>query len=132
VQHSDGYTLHYPGDTEDMRVRVEELRNHAYAMRNTPVPAYQLYGVPTITTTTPKLAWQGVAGAFWYTIERSRSGRDGTWVTICEKCTDNEVPWMDKSRPPGTVWYKIKASNSSEAGGYSAPKEDQQLPPKDT
>jgi mannan endo-1,4-beta-mannosidase len=127
VQHPDGYTLHYPGDTDDMQERVNELRNHAYTMRAVSVPAYRMYGEPLITTTTPQVAWRGVAGAFWYTIERSPSGLDGSWVTICEKCTDNEAPWMDKSRPPGTAWYKIEASNPSETGVYSAIEEDQQL-----
>jgi len=131
VQHHDGYTLHYPGDTEDMRDRVTELRNHAYTMRDMPVPAYRLYGEPLITTTTPRLAWRGVAGASWYTIERSTSGLEGPWVTICAKCTDNETPWMDKNRSPGAVWYKIEASNLSETGVYSAIQEDQQLPVRD-
>jgi len=132
VQHHDGYTLHYPGDTEDMQERVTELRNHAYTMRDMPVPAYRLYGEPLITTTTPRLAWRGVAGASWYTIERSTSGLEGPWVTICAKCTDNETPWMDKNRSPGAAWYKIEASNLSETGIYSAIQEDQQLPVRDT
>ena len=32
VQHSDGYTLHYPGDNADMRVRVNVLSRHATKM----------------------------------------------------------------------------------------------------
>ncbi|HYX51235.1 MAG TPA: hypothetical protein VE843_15920, partial [Ktedonobacteraceae bacterium] len=129
VQHNDGYTLHYPGDTADMQERVKELRNHAYIMREMPVPAYRMYGEPLITATTPKLTWQGVEGAFWYTIERSTSGVSGPWVQLCVKCTDNETPWMDTSRPGvGRAWYKIEASNLSETGVYSAIEEDQQLP----
>jgi len=131
VQHNDGYTLHYPGDTVDMQERVKELRNHAYIMRNLPAPAYHMYGEPLITKTTPGLAWRGVAGAFWYTIERSTSSVEGPWVPICVKCTDNESPWMDKNRPPGTAWYKIEASNFSETGAYSAIQEVQQLPVRD-
>lgn len=38
VQHNDGYTIHYPGDTDDMRRRVQLLRAHAYRMRGTPLP----------------------------------------------------------------------------------------------
>lgn len=128
VQHNDGYTLHYPGDTVDMQERVTELRSHAYTMRKMPVPAYRMFGVPSITTTTPRLAWRGVAGAFWYIIERSSSGSEGPWLTICTMCTDNETPWMDKNKPPGTVWYRIEAFNFSEMGPYSAIQEDQQLP----
>ncbi len=131
VQHNDGYTLHYPGDTLDMQERVQELRSHAYTMRKAPVPAYHMAGEPLITTTTPRLAWRGVAGAFWYTIERSTSGPHGPWLHICIKCTDNETPWMDRKRPPGTVWYRIEAFSLSETGAYSAIQEDQPLPVRD-
>jgi hypothetical protein len=98
-------------------------------MRDLLVPAYHLYGEPIITTTTPSLTWRGVAGAFWYTIERSPSGLDGSWVPICEKCTDNDAPWIDKNRPAGTVWYKIEASNLSATGVFSAIQEDPLLLP---
>jgi mannan endo-1,4-beta-mannosidase len=128
VQHHDGYTLHYPGDTQDMRDRVEELRAHAYAMKGVRVPVYRTFGDPLITKTTPELEWRGVAGAFWYTIERSQSGPDGPWIVICDRCTDNETPWMDKNRPVGLVWYRIKASNPSGAGNYSAIQEGERLP----
>ena len=111
-----------------MQERGKELRNHAYAMRNMPVPAYHMYGEPLITATTPRLAWRGVAGAFCYTIERSTSGIDRPWILLCMKCTDNESPWMNKNRPVGPAWYKIEASNFSETGVCSAIQEDQQLP----
>jgi hypothetical protein len=32
VQHNDGYTLHYPGDAADMRLRVTMLSLHARRM----------------------------------------------------------------------------------------------------
>lgn len=131
VEHNDGYTLHYPGDTMDMQERVQELRSHAYTMSDVPVPAYRLQGEPLITTTTPRLAWRGVAGAFWYTVERSTAGPEGPWHPICKKCTDNETPWMDKNRPPGTVWYRIEAFTLSETGTYSAVQEDRPLPVRD-
>ena len=87
VQHNDGYTLHYPGDTADMQERVKEIRNHAYTMRNMPVPAYRMYGELLITTTTPRLAWRGVAGAFWYIVERSSSGLNGPWHLLLSPFT---------------------------------------------
>jgi mannan endo-1,4-beta-mannosidase len=128
VQHNDGYTLHYPGDTAEMREKVQELRAHAYAMRSAQAPALQLFGDPLITNTTPRLEWRGVAGAYWYTIERSTTGPDGPWIRICTRCTDNESPWMDNNKPVGTVWYRIAAINPSGAGDYSAAREGTPLP----
>lgn len=32
VNHGDGFTLHYPGDTATMRNRAQQLKNHAFVM----------------------------------------------------------------------------------------------------
>jgi len=117
VQHRDGYTLHYPGDTPDMRTRADELRTHAYTMRKLPVPAIRISGTPVITSTIPGLEWRGVAGASTYTIERSLVGPDGPWQVLCNKCvTDNDTPWFKESSPE-TVWYRIQADSLT--GGAS-------------
>lgn len=122
VQHNDGYTLHYPGDTPDMRLRAQELRTHAYAMRQVAVPAIRVSGIPVITSTIPGLEWRGVAGADTYTIERSLRGPDGPWQVLCDKCaTDNDTPWFKESST-GTAWYRIKAySLTGVASTYSPP-----------
>lgn len=119
VQHHDGYTLHYPGDTDDMQWRAQFLRTHAYHMKGIPAPPRRISGEPVITGTSPGLEWRGVAGAFWYTIERSIVGPEGPWTPVCSQCTDNDTPWIDKERPPGIVWYRIQARSPSEAGKYS-------------
>jgi mannan endo-1,4-beta-mannosidase len=36
LQHGDGYTLHYPGDDNNMRASVQLLRTHAHNMYNYP------------------------------------------------------------------------------------------------
>ena len=121
VQHNDGYTLHYPGDTDDMRRRVQALRTHAYRMKGEQAPAYKLSTSPLITNTTPGLEWRGVAGADTYTIERSTAGPDGPWKRICDRCaTDNDLPWIDKNKPKGKLWYRMIAySPSGTASSYS-------------
>ena len=121
VQHNDGYTLHYPGDTEDMRQRAQALRGHAYKMKEEPVPADVLPASPLITATRPGLEWRGVAGAYQYTIERSTTGPAGPWKGICDRCvTDNSAPWIDRKKPAGRVWYRMIAYSLSEASsGYS-------------
>ena len=122
VQHNDGYTLHYPGDTPDMRLRVQELRAHAYAMHNVPVPAIHISGIPVITSTIPGLEWRGVAGAYAYTIERSLASSDGPWTVLCDKCaTDNDTPWFMESSQE-TTWYRVQAySLSGVASAFSLP-----------
>ena len=122
VQHHDGYTLHYPGDTPDMRRRLQELRAHAYAMRGMPIPAVHITDSPFITGSTPGLEWRGVAGADTYTIERSTSGPGGPWAIICDRCaTDNSMPWIDKERPRQTVWYRVQAFSSSGVASNFSP-----------
>ncbi|HZU68140.1 MAG TPA: hypothetical protein VFA09_12760 [Ktedonobacteraceae bacterium] len=121
-QHNDGYTLHYPGDTGDMRMRAQLLRAHAYQMREMAVPPPGLFGAPVITgTTRGGLEWRGVAGAYKYSVQRSTGGPDGPWKTICYQCaTDNSTPWSDPKRPAGKVWYRIMAYSLSEtAMSYS-------------
>lgn len=52
------------------------------------------------------IAWRGTTGADTYTVERSIEGADGPWIVVCDHCaTDNDIPWIDTSKPSGTVWY---------------------------
>ncbi len=122
VDRREHYTLHYPGDTPDMRVRVSLLRAHAFAMQGLPVPTGSPLVAPTITFVQGnEIAWRGVAGAGAYTIERSTVGVNGPWAVICDQCaTDNDTPWTDTSQPQGNVWYRIEAySVSGIPGAYS-------------
>ena len=122
VQHHDGYTLHYPGDTPDMRTRVQELRAHAFVMQNIPAPEIRISGTPVITSTEPGLEWRGVAGADVYTIERSLAGPDGPWTILCDRCaTDNDTPWF-KISSQERAWYRVQAfSSSGVESAYSPP-----------
>lgn len=122
VYRKEHYTLHYPGDTLDMRTRVNLLRQHAFAMQNMAAPGVTIAGTPVITFINSNgIAWRGTAGAYTYTIERSTAGVNGPWTVICNRCvTDNNSPWIDASRPQGNVWYRVKAfSVSGNSSGYS-------------
>ncbi|HEY6540852.1 MAG TPA: cellulase family glycosylhydrolase [Ktedonobacteraceae bacterium] len=114
VYRKEHYTLHYPGDTLDMRNRVNLLRQHAFAMQNMPAPGVTLAGTPVITfVSSSGIAWRGTAGADTYSIERSTVGVNGPWMVICNQCaTDNTGPWIDPSRPQGNVWYRMRAYSS--------------------
>ena len=123
VQHNDGYTLHYPGDSSDMRTKVQLLRTHAYTMTGRKVGANGIPGLPLIATIVGKrVAWRGTAFAFKYSIERSRSSANGPWTLICKQCvTDNGTPWTDRAQPSGRVWYRVQAFNlAGVPGAYSS------------
>lgn len=117
------YTLHYPGDSTAMRRSVQQLRLHAYMMRQVPVPADGVPGVPLIDMirkdgVNDVLVWRGTALAASYTIERSTSGADGPWIVICDKCaTDMSTPWVDATTPTGTLWYRVTAYNVAGVAG---------------
>jgi mannan endo-1,4-beta-mannosidase len=122
VQHKEHFTLHYPGDTPDMRSRVRLLCIHAYAMQNLPVPTTDPPEAPSITSVTGNaLAWRGAVGADTYTVERSTVGAGGPWIVVCNRCaTDNDIPWIDASKPSGRVWYRVKGyAVSGIPGPYS-------------
>lgn len=123
VGHNDGYTLHYPGDTTDMRTRVQLLVAHAYRMRGiAPVPLPAPIA-PLITSISGnRIAWRGAALAVAYSVERSTSGASGPWIVICNKCaTDNDTPWLDSSVPTGNVWYRVRGYNQTGAAGPYSP-----------
>jgi hypothetical protein len=122
VQHGDGYTLHYPGDTSDMRSRAQALRTHAYTMSGRSVPADGTPAAPVITSINGQaIAWRGSTPSDTYSVERSTAGNTGPWTVICDRCaTDNNTPWTDSSQPSGTVWYRVRGFNlSSVPGDYS-------------
>lgn len=122
VQHDDGYTLHYPGDTSDMRSRTQALRTHAFHMRGIGVLKERVPGIPFITGVIGnQLIWRGTAGADTYSVERSTVSSSGPWTEVCARCvTDNDTPWTDPSQPSGTAWYRVRAYNlSGVASGYS-------------
>lgn len=130
VQHGDGFTLHFPGDTAADRLAATQLRAHAYAMSGLPVPKnYPRPGTPVITAVehvgaANLIEWRGAVGGAQYTIQRS-TGRPGArWVTICQACaTDNDTPWTDNSAPShGSVWYRVQALNpDGTPGKFSSP-----------
>ena len=128
VQHDDNLTLHYPGDTPDMRQRVALLRTHAYKMRGLPEPAPVCSGEPLVTEVKSQggdrlVAFRGTAAADRYTIERSTAGASGPWTIVADhSVTDLNTPWLDKSAPAGPIWYRVKSFNlAGVAGSYSPP-----------
>ncbi len=129
VQHDDGLTLHYPGDTAQMRARVALLRAHAYRLRGEPAPPPRICPAPLITSITRRagaaaIAWRGVAGADKYAIERSVRGPNGPWVVVADgTLSDNDAPWLDNTAGrDAPAWYRVRANNvAGVPGAYSQP-----------
>eukprot|EP01130_Rhizamoeba_saxonica_P015946 TRINITY_DN7272_c0_g1_i1.p1 TRINITY_DN7272_c0_g1~~TRINITY_DN7272_c0_g1_i1.p1 ORF type:complete len:416 (+),score=76.80 TRINITY_DN7272_c0_g1_i1:2-1249(+) len=95
VQHNDGYTLHYPGDSPDMEARVKRLRDHAFTVRNIPVPKHLPPKIPLITMcNATHISWRGAAAAGKYNVFVSEESENGPYSQICDQCADdNDTPW---------------------------------------
>lgn len=123
VPHGEHFTLHYPGDTPDMRWRVSLLRTHGYTMRGSPLATATIPGEPIITAINGhSIEWQGAFGAATYSIERSTQGANGPWTIICDHCaTDLNTPWINSTQPLGIVVYRVRAYSVSSIGGPYSP-----------
>ncbi|EGD78291.1 hypothetical protein PTSG_12876 [Salpingoeca rosetta] len=113
VNHSDGFTIHYPGEDAQHHAMINALREHAYRKRGVPLPSkLPVPGTPSITlaeASAPsrganackhvKLTWRGAAMACNYTIQRSpQLTPTPAWTTICNACaTDLSPPWWDNT-----------------------------------
>ena len=122
VQQNEYFTLHYPGDTADVRARIHLLRAHAYRMQEMPEPATPP-GTPLITSHTGHdLIWRGAYGADTYTIERSKQGVNGPWQVVCNRCvTDFAFFWRDPAQLTGRVAYRMRAFSETGVPGLYSP-----------
>ena len=115
------WALYYGGintiimSKEDMAVRADLLRAHAFEIAGLPVPAHAIPPAPVITTKgLGLLAWRGSAGAVSYSIER-QVAPGAAWEKICDKCaTDTDTPWVDPKPAPALfgVHYRVTAYNA--------------------
>ena len=122
VQHNDGETLHYPGDTPDMASRVLLLRAHAFKIRSLAVAADDLPVAPLILKANgTTLTWRGAAAAGQYSVEKATAGSNGPWTIACAQCvTDNSGSWSDSSHTAGASWYRLAGYNlAGLEGSYS-------------
>jgi mannan endo-1,4-beta-mannosidase len=117
VQHSDGFTLHYPGDTPSMRDAVTAITAYGAAVGT---PQGRVPDQPPLITSIVKkygeniVSWRGSAGATAYRIDRASAGPDGPWTTVSTPTvTDNDAPWLDVTSPVSTVWYRVTALDAA-------------------
>ena len=117
VQHADGYTVHYPGDSAEMRTAVSAITRFAGVMGTctgcvTPVGDSPLLTSVVKTQGMNLLTWRGTAGAWSYRVERA-TGR--TWSVMATGLTDNDTPWLDPNTPTRGAKYRVVALNYSGA-----------------
>ncbi|MHB1173211.1 MAG: cellulase family glycosylhydrolase, partial [Lacisediminihabitans sp.] len=123
VQHADGYTLHYPGDTPSMRTSVDQLRSHAYTMQGITPPTPATPGSALVTSVVGnQVNWRGATLADTYDGERSTTSATTGYSVVCAQCvTDNTTPWTDSTQPSGFSWYRVRGYNvANSAGPYSS------------
>lgn len=129
VQHYDGFSVHYPGTggNREIMERIRQLREHAYAMSSAELPLETApASVPVITCIREgEITFRGVAGAAYYTLEKSVDGPEGTWSIVYDRqaCSPNG-PWIDPGRVKTLqTCYRVKAvSLSGLEGDYSETK----------
>jgi hypothetical protein len=108
---------------DDMRVRGQVLRGHAYAMRSVAQPPpHAIPPAPRITHSSQgTITWRGSPGASTYTVERSVD--DGhTWSTPCQGCAGDLLSsWTDPDLARARACYRLRAVNfAGRAGPPSA------------
>ncbi|MFB9239323.1 carbohydrate binding domain-containing protein [Plantactinospora siamensis] len=117
VPHSDGFTVHYPGDTPGMRAVVAALTRFASRMSGAPLRPVvgdrplltaidASYGINT-------LRWRGTAGAAGYLVQRRGPGTGWRTVSGAQPLSDNDTPWLDLTTPAGPVTYRIVAVDAA-------------------
>lgn len=117
VQHADGYTIHYPGDTPAMRATVAAITRFADVMGACTGCVKPVGDAPLLTSIVKTqginlLTWRGTAGAWSYRVERA-TGR--SWSVVGTGLTDNDTPWLDLTTPTRAVQYRVVALNASGA-----------------
>jgi hypothetical protein len=122
VQHPDGCTVHFPGDTMAMHQHVIAYEGLGLLMgphrpRVTPAAPATPITPPLIIAVDKQsgvneVTWRGTDGAYSYIVARSTAGAGGPFSAVGVGLTDNDTPWTDTTEPaPGTAtaWYRVTA-----------------------
>lgn len=125
VQHSDGFTFHYPGDSADMRAFVQDLRANGAAMAGGGAPAPLSPPLtPAVTAAQGgKLWWRGAALAASYLVQTAPAA-GGPWssVNAATPPTDDDAPWSVPGGLPQGVWVRLQGvGGEGLTGPWSTP-----------
>ena len=123
VQHGDGFTFHYPGDTAGMRGFVDALRASNAAMAGAPAPPpLPAPLAPAVTAAQGgTLAWRGAALAASYAVPTAPAA-GGPWADADGAPTDNDAPWRVPGGLPAGRWVRLRGVGAEGlAGPWSEP-----------
>jgi len=102
VPHDDGFTLHVPGDTPQMRHQVDVLEDFSRALLHGRAADAHELDQPLITEISrragvPQVTWRGTADAAGYHLERA-AGPRSRWVRLTDEPVPTTTqPWLDLS-----------------------------------
>lgn len=123
VQHGDGFTVHYPGDTPDMQRFVRDLRANGAAMAGAPAPAPLPPPLtPAVTAVAGgRLSWRGAALAVSYNVQTAPS-QTGPWSDVTGSPSDNDAPWAVPGGLAVGLWVRLRGVgiDGSLSGPWSA------------
>lgn len=123
VQHSDGLTVHFPGDNAEMRAVIARFIVHDAKMAGASAPGpFPAPPAPTITAASGgTVSWQGAALSANYTVQTGPAA-GGPWTTVCARCaTDSQTPWRVPGGLAAGTWLQVQGVNPDGlAGPFSA------------
>jgi mannan endo-1,4-beta-mannosidase len=120
-QDFSGDSLQYPGFDSNEKNIFSILRNGAYRIQGQSVPAEPLPPAPVLLSISSpaEISWQGSAGAFHYTLQRSSSASGG-WTNVATNISDARkngdtaaLPLYSDSPGSGTWYYRVIAINGA-------------------
>jgi mannan endo-1,4-beta-mannosidase len=123
VQHDDGFTFHYPGDTPGMRQFVGDLRASHAAMAGEPSPRPLPPPLaPAVTSAQGgALSWRGGALAAHYEVQTAPAA-GGPWGGVGGAPTDDDAPWRVPGGLPAGQWVRLRGVGvEGLAGPWSDP-----------
>lgn len=130
VNHSDGFTVHYPGDNAIMTNFINTARVHAATImgQSTPLPfpsplSPMITAITTLSNYATSLAWRGVAFAVTYDVQNSQT-LAGPWTDVCSACgTDLDTPISLPAQtiPVGSYLRCRGVNEDGVTGAWSAP-----------
>jgi hypothetical protein len=131
VNHSDGFTVHYPpGDNAIMSNFVKTARAHAATImgQTSPLPFPQppaplITSITTASAYATSLAWRGAIFAITYDVQYSRSAA-GPWKDVCSACgSDLDTPISLPSQiiPVGSYLRCRGVNEDGVTGTWSTP-----------
>jgi hypothetical protein len=116
VPHDDGFTLHYPGETDRMRSSVAEIQRYSEAL-GLPTGSVEV-AEPLVTAIEQdkginRIAWRGSAGAAGYIVQSSPDLEN--WTDITSTVSAEASPVTDLESTAGLRYRVLAVTASGEA-----------------